>query len=98
MPAQLSEAMGFEPAHPLLSWLPTPPWLGPPFPRFLQIYWPWVETETGPGKVDSYFTGNFEFHSGREASQPMEEEVELIRDEAGAIKKLIKRRSATGGG
>lgn len=97
MPVEVSEAVGFEPSHPLLSLLPMPLWLGPPFPRFLQIYWPWVQTGAGPGKVDSFFTGNFEFHSGRETAQPMEEEVELIRDEAGAIKKLIKRRSPGGG-
>ncbi len=23
------------------SWLPMPPWDGPPFPRLLGIYWPW---------------------------------------------------------
>ena len=97
VPTEAIEAMGFELGHPLLSWLPCPPWLGPPLPRFLQIYWPWAQIAQGPGKVDSYFTGNFEFHSGRESTQPMEEELELVRDESGALKKLIKRRSAVGG-
>ena len=29
--------------------LPQPPWLGPPLPRFLGIYWPWVGEESSPG-------------------------------------------------
>ncbi|MBA7694632.1 hypothetical protein ES703_103245 [subsurface metagenome] len=28
----------------LIDWLPMPPWLGPPLPRFLGIYWPQPET------------------------------------------------------
>ncbi len=26
----------------IFDWLPMPPNLGPPFPRFLGLYWPWL--------------------------------------------------------
>ena len=37
------------------------------------------------------------FFRRRQMSEPLEDEVELIRDETGAIKKYIRRRSLTGG-
>jgi hypothetical protein len=29
----------------LADLLPQPPWFGPPLPRFLNIYWPWVQSQ-----------------------------------------------------
>lgn len=99
VPMEVMAPVSQEPFSGFLSLLPPPPWLGPPLPRFLQIYWPWVQAQDGsPQKVDDYLTGHFEFHRGREIAEPSEEEVEVIRDETGAIKKVIKRRSPAGGG
>jgi len=29
------------------DWLPQPPWLGPPLPKFLNVLWPWLQSGEG---------------------------------------------------
>lgn len=33
------------------NWLPMTPLQGPPLPRFLDIYWPWIHPELPPGET-----------------------------------------------
>lgn len=38
----------------LENWLPMEPGMGPPLPRFLQIFWPWYKEEEEPPAVGAY--------------------------------------------
>lgn len=76
----------------ILDWLPMSPSLGPPFPRFLGVYWPWVQPTAERPR---------EFLKGLIVSGPCsvcnEEVEEIIRDDKGFIKERRIRREVKEG-
>lgn len=73
--------------------LPQPFWLGPPLPRFLAIFWPWVRQE----QADLSFPPMF---SPLERTVPEviyqnTEELQVIRDASGGIERVIRTIKVT---
>lgn len=46
----------------LSDWLPRPPWEGPPLPRWMNQFWPWLQTATSPSlsALPDFFKGSTE--------------------------------------
>ena len=73
----------------IADFLPQPPWIGPPLPRFLGIVWPWQQS--GGGFLPSLPQP---FMSNVEASYENEELIEWV-DWRGRERKVKISRKAT---
>ena len=84
----------------LMDWLPTPPWEGPPLPRFLGIYWPRLQPESFlPVSRQRYVTDAEEEPPGRalvpSATYANEESWEITWSPDGLPEKIVVHRNAT---
>lgn len=84
------------------DWLPAFPWEGPPLPRFLQVFWPWISEANKAGmlsllpppflKLPKVCTSG---PTSPEVLYQNAEELEVVRDANGSISKVIRHIKVT---
>jgi len=80
----------------IMSLLPQFFWLGPPFPQFMGIYWPWSQPAVPTrGSISTEYLPKPKPRAESPVLYQNTEELEVIRGSDGRIEKVVRHIKVT---